>query len=599
MQLARTPLATWGIGAAALAAAVPVAWLLSRLESAFPDPERRVLATAVMFLLLLVAPPAAYVLRRRRSAEPGQTALLLLVPATVLMCGTWLYSTLPAILFPADILIWSESDFVNDIIKFRTGYPLYTDERNNESFTYPPGAQLITYALAALARKPTSVPAYRIIQVCFVLGALALASACCQKLARISGLSVAGPASKLWPVLTVPLLFLAATNPLTNPFTHNLHNDALSLLVCAAAYYVLLNYVLCRSRSCLFAMIVLPGIGFAVKQSLLVWLPLFVLYLAAFDRPRSLARVLTVLVAGSAFAALLIAAGYLLWGEPFRYWVLTVLGAHGVSPLRGFRHLLAISPYVAAGLVGAWALLRGAALPALLGPWFVWLLLTLTEIYSSGIAWMMNHIGPGSMLAMVWFLVALQRIWPALLRPVARSTTWLCWFRAALTTVGLLLLFGGMGFIRVPLPAIPREAYDYVTQIERQFQSAPARSILLDAGSWIYLARGVVMRDRAPCIGERGYSHTGDFSGVLKRIERRHYAKILVRRLHSPDFWYDHFLWPKSSGIREKLLDHYEEIERIPAGWQTQPTETPPYLFDEVSVLVPRPQPTAPAQDRR
>jgi hypothetical protein len=147
-----------------------------------------------------------------------------------------------------------------------------------------------------------------------------------------------------------------------------------------------------------------------------------------------------------------------------------------------------------------------------------------------------------------------------------------------------------MGFIRVPLPAIPPQAYDYVTQIERQFQSAPPRSILLDVGSWIYLRHGVVMQDRAPCIGERGYSQTGDFSGVLERIERRRYAKILLRRLHSPDFWYDHFLWPRSSGIRGSLLEHYEEIERIPAGWAAQPTETPPYLFDEISVLVPKPR---------
>jgi hypothetical protein len=597
MRLPQTGLANWAIGAAALAASVPLAWLLSRFESSFPDPERRVMATAVIFLLLLVAPPAAYLLKRRRAAEPRQAALLLLVAATVLMCGAWLYSTLPAILFPADILIWSESDFVNDIIKFRVGYPLYTDERNNESFIYPPAAQLATYALAWLARRPTSIPAYRIIQVCFVLAAVGLAAACCRRLARISGVAHHPPG--LWPALSLPVLFLAATNPLTNPFTHNLHNDALALLVCAASCYVLLSYVASRGRGWLWAMIFLPGLGFAVKQSLLVWLPLFVLYLVVFDQPRSWTRVLAVLVAGSGFAAALIAGGYLLWGEPFRYWVLTVLGERGASPLRGFRHLLAISPYVGAGLVGAWALLRGAALPALLGPWLIWLLLTLVEIYTSGIAWMMNHIGPGSLLALVWFLVALQRLWPGLLPGTPKRSTWLGWFRAALVTVGLLLLFGGMGFIRVPLPAIPRQAYDYVAQIERRFQTAPARSVLLDVGSWVYLPQGVVMRDRAPCMGDRGYSQTGDFSGILERIERRHYAKILIRRLHSPDFWYDHFLWHKPSGIRRKLLEHYEEVERIPAGWQTQPTETPPYLFDEISVLAPKPRSVPPGYDRR
>ncbi len=587
MQLARTPLATWGIGAAALAAAVPVAWLLSRLESAFPDPERRVLATAVMFLLLLVAPPAAYVLRRRRSAEPGQTALLLLVPAAVLMCGTWLYSTLPAILFPADILIWSESDFVNDIIKFRTGYPLYTDQRNNESFIYPPGAPVLTYALASLFRKPLSIPAYRIIQVSFVLIAIAVAVSCCRKILQLCGSQNSARNPLLAWALTVPVLFLAATNSVTNPFTHNLHNDALALLVSVAAWSVLLDYVRSRSRKLLLVMALLPGIGFAVKQSLLVWHALYTIHLALFDRPRSLGRVLCVAGCGAAFVAALIGIGHLLWGEPFHYWVFFVLAKRGASPLRSFRNLLFVWPYLAAGLAAAWVLLRGESARRLAGPWAAWLLLILTQVWSSGIAWMTNHIGPGSLLAIVWLLAALQHAWPALIRSDAAEQP--SWFRTGLTAATLLLLFGGLGFIRIPLPAVPREAYHYVAQIESHFQRHVPERILLDVGSWVYLRSGIVMRDRAPCFGDRGYAQTGDFRGALERIQRRWYSKILVRRLHSPDFWYDHYLWPKSSGIRQALLENYAEVERIPPGSPASPDVTPPYLLDEVSVLVPKP----------
>jgi hypothetical protein len=99
------------------------------------------------------------------------------------------------------------------------------------------------------------------------------------------------------------------------------------------------------------------------------------------------------------------------------------------------------------------------------------------------------------------------------------------------------------------------------------------------------------MKDRAPSIGERAYSQTGDFSGILKRFEEREYKKILVRGLHAPDFWYDNSLWAKSSGIRQVLLNNYREIRTI-AG-VTPPVSTrdqveDPYLFGAISVLVPR-----------
>jgi hypothetical protein len=220
----------------------------------------------------------------------------------------------------------------------------------------------------------------------------------------------------------------------------------------------------------------------------------------------------------------------------------------------------------------------------------VWLLLACIQIFTSGIAWMMNHIGPSSLLAAVWFLAALRRVWPALGRRDATERPASAWFRAAVASAGLLLAWSASGFLRVPLPAVPRESLEYVSRIERHFAGQRPEKVLLDVGSWVYLKAGVVMRDRAACIGDRGYSRTADFSGILERLERGEYAKVLVRRLHSPDFWYDHFLWPQPSGIRAKLLETYQEVERIPAGWQVRPLESPPYLFDEISVLVPKPR---------
>jgi hypothetical protein len=95
------------------------------------------------------------------------------------------------------------------------------------------------------------------------------------------------------------------------------------------------------------------------------------------------------------------------------------------------------------------------------------------------------------------------------------------------------------------------------------------------------------MKDRAPSIGERGVSETGDFSGILGRLRQRHYTKILVRNFHSGDFWYDHELWKTSSGIRQALEQNYRETRRI-EPISGMPDNARPYPFNEISVLEPK-----------
>jgi hypothetical protein len=149
-----------------------------------------------------------------------------------------------------------------------------------------------------------------------------------------------------------------------------------------------------------------------------------------------------------------------------------------------------------------------------------------------------------------------------------------------------LLQFAAMKTVHAPAPSLPPDALRYVRDIEEEFNGLPSDKVLLDVGTWVYLDDRVVMKDRAPTIGERGYSQTGDFSGVLQRIRGKEYQKLLIRRLDSQDFWYDHCLWPESSGIRRAILDNYTEEKRIPAlasgheGWTAHS-----YLFDDVHVM--------------
>jgi hypothetical protein len=99
------------------------------------------------------------------------------------------------------------------------------------------------------------------------------------------------------------------------------------------------------------------------------------------------------------------------------------------------------------------------------------------------------------------------------------------------------------------------------------------------------------MGDRAASIGERGFTETGDFSGILSRIGAKRYSKILVRGLHDQDFVYDYYLWPKSSGIRKALLDNYRETGTIRAAEAPVTSKNAvhdPYYFGPIAILEPR-----------
>src|SRR5690606_25384377 len=158
-------------------------------------------------------------------------------------------------------------------------------------------------------------------------------------------------------------------------------------------------------------------------------------------------------------------------------------------------------------------------------------------------------------------LAALPIVWDAVGARVARGFD--AWLSYGAAVAVLVLLFGGLGLVRIPVRPISPDVERYIAAIEAEFDGQPADAVLLDAGTWPYVRDGVVMKDRASSIGDRGLAQSGDFSGMLRRLEERHYRKILVRRLHERDFWYEHYLWPAESGIRRALLDNYQEVRRI------------------------------------
>ncbi len=568
-------------GAAGLAAAAAVAVLIREVQALAPgNPERGVALTLALFAVLAIAALGALAARRRADLAPADLGLAAALTAAVLSAGSYLFWASASILYRADILIWSESPFVNDILKLRVGAPLYGAPADLSSFFYTPGSQLLTWALAAMAGHGSSIPAYRVVQVGYAALAALLAARATWRVLDLSGIDAPG-GPRVFGALSTVLLFLCATNATTNPFSHLLHNDALSLVVSAAAYLLLVEYAATRRSWLIAAMAVLPAVGFLVKQSLGIWAPLFGMYLLVCDRPRSMARVLAFGAGGAALLAAVYGVSRALWGADFQYWVVTAMGNHPVSALRAVQHVLDAWAFFAAGLVGGAVTLSGRGPGRLFGVWMVWLALLAIEAYTSGIAWMLNHMGPGSLLAGIWLCAAAARLWP---RGSSRAPA--AWFEAGVAAAVLVLALQGLGAVRIPVPSLSAAHERYAAAIEREFEGEDASRVLLDAGTWVYLRPRVVMRDRSAPVGELGNNQVGDFTGMLGRLQARHYRRILVRDLDTPELAYDHVLWARSSGIRAALLANYRVVRTIPGiterdGWSSPWTHP-------LSVLEPR-----------
>src|SRR5262245_51156403 len=69
---------------------------------------------------------------------------VLIAAATLLMLAT-ASNLMGYIQLPVDLLSFSESPFVNEIIKFRLGGPIFTPREDNSSIVYTPGAPILTY----------------------------------------------------------------------------------------------------------------------------------------------------------------------------------------------------------------------------------------------------------------------------------------------------------------------------------------------------------------------------------------------------------------------------------------------------------------------
>jgi hypothetical protein len=584
-SVAKMVLASILVLSAALALAACVQMIESPLQA---RPEKAVMAAGVLFAAVLVVLPGLYMLRLGRSLRPETVALAFLAACSLVMLATYFFWIRGYVFFPADILIWSESDFVNDILKLTVGYPLYTAPSNADSFHYVPGSQVLTWLLAALAGKGDSIPAYRVVQMVYNAVTAFVATLCCRRIIHLTIPSSKAAANWLWAAFWYASLFLMATNSITNRFAHDLHGDALAQLVNITAFYLLLRYVEKPGWGVVAAMIAIGPIGFMVKQNLLIWPVIFAAFLLVWGRSRTRFFVFTATSAALCLATIGIC--FAVWGRPFGYWIFYEMSTHPISVLRSFQHALDSWAYLAAGLLGGVFLLRGKPAGSLFGVWLISVALFALECYTSGIEWLLNHLGPGSLMAGVWFLAALAALWDRMLQST-RAPDPVDWAYAGAITIAVLLAFSGMGLVRIPLEPLSPDAYRYVHDIEDQFKGQPADTILLDTGTWVYRQQRVIMKDRANPISSQASGNVDvDFSGFLSRLAAKRYAKILIRDFHKPDCWYDNAVWPRKRDLRQAILENYRETGSIPGVLPPNDVKQraeDPHLFSEITILEP------------
>lgn len=576
------------LAAASLGAGFAGYALLAMIASP-PVPRAPALWLAGGAGVALVATLAAIQLRRTAtltSAETAERIALSALAAAVafLAVGTVVHYA-QFLMIPADILAFSESPFVDDIIKFRLGQPIYGPVADNNTYPYTPGTQLLTYSIARLFGHPTSIPAFRIVQFSYVMLAALVGAATCHQIAR----GVLRPEEyrhrPLWIAIWAAVMVLLVTEPVFNLYTHALHNDGLALLVSMCGFFLIARYHAAPSAWLVAPMAVLPALGFLVKQNQLLWAGVFALYLLASGRA-SWKTIAIYVAACTAAVAIVVGGSIAVMGDSFRYWIFSALGDKQVSVIRSVQHLMEAGVFAAMGLFAAWVLVLPQLDRGKVALWGSWALVLAIQAYTSGIGFQVNHLGPSVVMAGGWFMVALVRLWP---QRREGAPEWRHPIELAGAVAMVVLLLTGMGFVREPRRAVPEELDRYIAQIEEEFRDLPANDILVDVGSWIYLRENVVMKDRSGPVSLHVGTNQPEINrdalaATIDRIESHRYKRILARELDTPRTAYD--FQDRGSGVKAAMLENYRIVRRIPGV--TVNRWWPRHMIADIVVLEPR-----------
>jgi hypothetical protein len=515
----------------------------------------------------------------------------------------------PFLLLRADLLMWEEGDFVGNMIKFDLGIPLYTDPADSNSMIYGPGAFLLTYVIAWIGGLTKSVAGLRLIQSGYVIAASLLATISAAKITCISFHELKPRHINIWGLFTFLGLLTIATAPFSNKFVLSLHVDALSLLVSIFSFWTMVRYLSNPSAQALLLMSIFPAIGFVTKQFLISWALVMIVFLLILDGKN---RKRLIVFASLAFALIGIAyAGcYMMWGENYRFWTFNIMGgvrsqvllapdAYGISLIRIADHFIRMSPEIMIGVAGSWLHLWFGNTKRMLPLILAWMVLIGSEAFSSGAGWeTFYHFGPGVLIGAVLLFSALPGIWYRGIPVSDKGTGIKRWAYAAFMFGVTFSVFSIVKAIPTGDKTAPRyvrlnsdvaELDGYISDIEAEFGDLDGHDVLLDVGSWVYLDRGILQKDRAVSLADQAPAGIyQNFEITNERIRNRVYKKILLHDFDSPYFLYEWSDWHRKSGFKENLLANYVALKTIPAPHGSFILARPEMRVGPVTVFVPK-----------
>ncbi len=575
----KIPIWVWAAALLILLAQAGVAALL--VLGKLPGASRNLVFQAMLGGAIAYVLLAGYVWKYHRAQlprPPARLAVLLLVIFALALCGLQMRSLRPLLRLDYDVAAWSEPMFLMDIIKWRTGAPLYASPEDSNSNMYSFAAPAVTYFLAKISGHPTSVVAYRWIQLCFLVAAALLAVLCVREVLRLGAPELAESLPCVWYGFFFPAAFLFALNPQTGAFNVFLHNDPLSLLMAAACLFVLLRYLGTGGKVWLAAMVVMPALAFSVKQFHAIWAAVFAVCLL-FEPPLRWKRAIVFAAASFGLLLLTVAASLAHWGANYRYWIFTIMGQHTLSVEKLIWRFSEAAPFLLPGVLGGWYFLRGERREKFLGLWCGWLAMILGGLYTSSITYSPTHLAAAALVGLSLGLAALAAIWPSGAPPNNGDGNWL---KLASCVVGVLLAFGAFGVLTPGEYPVTPDLHRYVSDIEREFAGVPMQRVLLDSGEWYYLRHDFLARDRLPIF----VTHQRPHWGLLDRIRQKEYDRILAHVMSNGKLAFD---LGSSRGVEQALKQNYHEVRRIAAYGAKDDWRYRDIFLTEVIVFEPNP----------
>ncbi len=139
------------------------------------------LFTLVCFSLSLIV---RFATKTQKRFSPDSVGLWILVALLCAAACATAFQMSAYLALPSDLLSFSESPFVDKILRIKLGEPVYSPPQDNSSYPYTPGAELLVYGVSKLAGQEDSIPFYRVVQFSFVVLAAIIATLLCGLLAR-------------------------------------------------------------------------------------------------------------------------------------------------------------------------------------------------------------------------------------------------------------------------------------------------------------------------------------------------------------------------------------------------------------------------------